>query len=181
MADLRFERTERLIQMTFINLLQTTNFNDITIAKLAKESLIDRTTFYSHYDNIYELADNLVQQNLNYFNDAFSGMNSERRFDQQFDSYSFFSKDLYNLINKHRSELQQIRALPLGQNSFDIQLRKIFSAEYSKVTGLKETDFTVYLLVNLAMSNLDYILENQRVPEKAELIKGLKSIEKFIH
>lgn len=67
MADLRFERTEQMLQQSFLKLLETTPFHDISIAKLAKKSLIDRTTFYAHYENIYELAEKLIDQYLEHF------------------------------------------------------------------------------------------------------------------
>lgn len=45
MADYRYERTDRDIQDTFIRLLQIDGFESLTVSKLAKESLIDRSTF----------------------------------------------------------------------------------------------------------------------------------------
>lgn len=37
MADLRFERTEKMIQLAFLELLKHTSFNEISIAKQPKQ------------------------------------------------------------------------------------------------------------------------------------------------
>lgn len=108
MADLRFERTEHMIQLTFLKMLETMTLNEISIAKLAKESLIDRTTFYAHYDNIYELAKTLIDRNLDPFIVAFSEADKQRRRDKNFDSYSFFTEQLVDYLINHRQELFQI-------------------------------------------------------------------------
>lgn len=179
MADLRFERTEQMIQLNFLKLLDTTNFNDISIAKLAKASLIDRTTFYAHYNNIYELAENLVEQNLAPFKAALSESRKKRR-DRNFDNYSFFTHELVDYLITHRLELLKIRSLQLGTKSFDQQLRSFFSDIYAEITRSSKNDFTIYLLVNLAMSDLDFVLENERVPTRNELQQSFNKIDTFI-
>ena len=44
--DLRFLRTETMIKEKFIEQLLVMPFHDMTVTKLAKISMIDRTTFY---------------------------------------------------------------------------------------------------------------------------------------
>ncbi|QOV20304.1 TetR/AcrR family transcriptional regulator [Blautia liquoris] len=180
MADLRFERTEQMLQQSFLKLLETTPFHDISIAKLAKKSLIDRTTFYAHYENIYELAEKLIDQYLEHFADAFEQNIKKREQEKKFDSYSFFDEELTAYLIGNRKKIMLVRALNLGMNSFDAKLRSLFKREYAKTLNVSENAFTIYLVVNLAMSNIDFILEKQRVPSKKELKKGLIKIEEFL-
>jgi len=73
-----------------------------------------------------------------------------------------------------------VRALNLGINSFDAKLRRLFKSEYVEALNIPENEFTIYLLVNLAMSNMDFTLEKQRVPSKKELKEGLVKIEEYL-
>lgn len=180
MADLRFERTEQMLQLNFLKLLETTPFNDISIAKLAKASLIDRTTFYAHYENIYELAEQLIDQYLEHFAKVFEQNIKKRKQEEKFDSYSFLDEELNAYLVENRKKIMLVRALNLGINSFDAKLRRLFKSEYVEALNIPENEFTIYLLVNLAMSNMDFTLEKQRVPSKKELKEGLVKIEEYL-
>lgn len=47
--DLRFRKTERLIQQTFRELLKEKDYFHISIQELASRAEINRNTFYLHY------------------------------------------------------------------------------------------------------------------------------------
>src|SRR5699024_11262330 len=142
--------------------------------------MIDRTTFYAHYENLYELAEELIEKNLAPFTIAFETSEKKQKWDRNFDSYSFFTSELIHYLINHREELMKVRSLPLGTNGFDAQLRNLCATTYAELTRLSKNDFTVFLLVNLAMSNLDFVIEHQRIPSKAELQQGLKKMEEFL-
>ncbi len=180
MADLRFERTEKMIQLNFLKLLETTSLNDISIARLAKASMIDRSTFYAHYDNVFELAEQLIDDNLAYFSKAFEQSVQKRKWEKNFDSYSFFTEELVTYLTHNRHEIQLLRSLNLGINSFDQKLRRLFSQVYAQLLDLSTTDFIIFLLVNMALSDFEFVLENQRVPSKTELKNGLQKIVEFL-
>lgn len=180
MADLRFERTEQMIQLSFLKLLETTPFHDISIAKLAKASLIDRTTFYAHYENVYELAEQLIDQYLEHFANAFEQNIKKRKQEKKFDSYSFLDEELNSYLAENRKKILLVRALNLGMNSFDAKLRRLLRSKYAETVNTSKDDFIIYLLVNLAMSNIDFVLEKQRVPSKKELKEVLVKIEEYL-
>lgn len=147
MADLRFARTEKMLQLAFLKLLESTPYHEISIAKLAQESLIDRTTFYAHYDNLAELAEELIRQELAPFHHALSTRQDLQQ-KQNFDNYSFFSHELLSHLLTDRQQITLLRELPLGSNSFDRQLRGIFTQTYAKILQVPASDFTVFLLDN---------------------------------
>lgn len=179
MADLRFERTEKIIQLAFLELLKTTPYEKISIAKLAQVSMVDRTTFYAHFENLSELADTLIENALAPFVAAFLE-SKEQKTNRNFDSYTFFSHELVDHLLSNRSQIETVHELPLEANSFDHRLRKLFTDTYTTFLKLPETDFTIFLFVNLAMANFDFILKNSRVPSKKELQLGLKRMESFL-
>ena len=50
--DLRYQKTERLIQQTFRELMGEMDYLQISIQKLADRAQINRKTFYLHYSSI---------------------------------------------------------------------------------------------------------------------------------
>lgn len=55
--DLRVKKTERAIRRAFFQLLQTKPFEKITVKELSELAEINKTTFYAHYETIYDLLD----------------------------------------------------------------------------------------------------------------------------
>ena len=57
--DIRIEKTKRAITNTFLELRARKPLEKITIKELCEKALINKSTFYSHYRDIYDLSDAL--------------------------------------------------------------------------------------------------------------------------
>ena len=55
----RFRDNEKKIEVCFINMLNSTDISKITVRSICEEAGINRTTFYAHYTDIYDLLDKL--------------------------------------------------------------------------------------------------------------------------
>lgn len=55
--DLRIEKTENAIKNAFIQLRSKKALEKITVRELCEKAYIHKSTFYSHYQDIYELSD----------------------------------------------------------------------------------------------------------------------------
>lgn len=55
--DLRIEKTENAIKNAFIQLRAKKALEKITVKELCEKAYIHKSTFYSHYQDIYELSD----------------------------------------------------------------------------------------------------------------------------
>lgn len=53
--DPRVLRTRKLIMDSFINLSEQKDFTDITIKDITTEAMINRATFYYHFEDKYDL------------------------------------------------------------------------------------------------------------------------------
>lgn len=58
--DLRVVKTRSNIKQAFIRLLEEKDFHDITIQNILDLALINRSTFYNHYLDKYDLAEKLI-------------------------------------------------------------------------------------------------------------------------
>lgn len=59
-TDYRTYITKQLIKESLARLVSTTSFSNITIAALCREAQISRTTFYSHYQHIMNVVDDIL-------------------------------------------------------------------------------------------------------------------------
>ena len=54
-TDLRVIKTKNLIYNTLIELMKDKTFEEIKVSDICNKALINRSTFYSHYEDKYDL------------------------------------------------------------------------------------------------------------------------------
>lgn len=73
--------TKNLIKEEFLKLLEERSFNSITISMISERCEINRNTFYYHYEDIYSLVKEILQDEI-------------KRVDQEFNSSSSWENSL---------------------------------------------------------------------------------------
>lgn len=63
-TDPRVFRTRRLIMDSFIELSAKKEFKDITVKDITTEAMINRATFYYHFEDIYDLLEKALSEVL---------------------------------------------------------------------------------------------------------------------
>ncbi len=63
-TDLRIQRTRKFIMDSFIELSGQKEFKDITVKDIATEAMINRATFYYHFEDIYDLLEKVLSEVL---------------------------------------------------------------------------------------------------------------------
>lgn len=63
-TDPRILRTRKLIMDAFIELSGKKEFKDITIKDITTEAMINRATFYYHFEDIYDLLEKVLSEVL---------------------------------------------------------------------------------------------------------------------
>lgn len=90
-VDLRIVKTRANIKNTFIELLSEKEFNEITIQNILDKALINRSTFYKHYSDKYELAEQLGSEVLKnaalFINERFNDKKENDLFSTIYKSY----------------------------------------------------------------------------------------------
>ena len=61
-TDLRVIKTKKILFNTLLELMKNKNFEKIKISDICEESLINRSTFYAHYEDKYELLMELFEE-----------------------------------------------------------------------------------------------------------------------
>lgn len=62
--DARYRKSEERIQNALGELLSTKTLADVSVSELTRKANVSRATFYSHYDNVGDVFDQLVARTL---------------------------------------------------------------------------------------------------------------------
>lgn len=61
-TDLRIVKTKKILFNTLLKLMKEKNFEKIKISDICEEALINRSTFYAHYEDKYDLLTDLFEE-----------------------------------------------------------------------------------------------------------------------
>ena len=175
--DLRIIKTENNIRTTFIQLINEKDFNSITVQNILDRALINRSTFYNHYTDKYNLAETIAQNFIDEFRYSanFKLINRET------------FKGLLNVKDKVLEELyaQKITILGLwkihtGKIHVYDDMQAILKQRYIELTenDVKENidiEYESYICASILLSTLKFILEGQRIYTVDEITEGLRN------
>lgn len=80
--DKRVIKTKKNIRETFLSLLRETTFEKITVTQIADRAMIGKTTFYLHYSDKYELAEECIRDFLLEINEGIRALCPKESFDR---------------------------------------------------------------------------------------------------
>ena len=100
--DLRIVKTRRNIREAFIQLRADTPLEKIRVTELCKLAMINKTTFYKHYENIYALSDEIEDESIQAIMDSFAHM------DALFSEPERFVKGMYYAFKSHEALIQTL-------------------------------------------------------------------------
>ncbi len=64
-TDLRIRRTHKFLQAAMIELITEKGFDTITVGDIAERAMINRATFYRHYQDKYDLVAKIFEDTVN--------------------------------------------------------------------------------------------------------------------
>lgn len=63
--DLRVRRTHTLLREALIDLIAEKGFDAVTVGEIAERAMVNRATFYRHYQDKYALVTGIFQEAVN--------------------------------------------------------------------------------------------------------------------
>jgi hypothetical protein len=114
MTDLRVVKTKKSIREAFLKLRSEDALEKIKVTKICELALINKTTFYNHYQDIYDLSDEIEDETISSIMDNFH---------HQYDLFSnpeAFMKGLYFAFKSHEEVI-----LILFSGRMDVLIRKV--------------------------------------------------------
>ena len=110
----RSQETRERVKQALVALLKKEDILDITVSRLCAEAKINRTTFYSHYDSVADIMEELM---VEIGKDLFTRFEGPR-----YDESNPFSFDHLVIVLEHMQENQNFYRAYLGQSTAQRQL-----------------------------------------------------------
>ena len=170
-TDLRVVKTKRTIREAFLRLMESKGLESMTVQDILDEALVNRKTFYTYYQNKYDLAEQIAAE----FLDSFDTMVA-RRFPAAAGGRpeTFSIDEIYAELNQNRGEVQAIWSIRTDRvNVFDElaqRLRRIYlnMAAYYGVGG--DVELQAYMFSTFVLSTYQHIMETDEPFETDELL-----------
>lgn len=177
-VDLRIVKTRANIKNTFIELLSEKEFNEITIQNILDKALINRSTFYKHYSDKYELAEQLVDEVLKntalFINERFSNKKEE-------DLFSTIYKAYVHLYDQRKTilALWKIRTNTLHlYDDIEDLLKKNFMQYLILHNNFKDSSLLDYyssIYSSLVLTTLKWILTSGNESDIKKILKQVQN------
>ncbi|MGP4060435.1 TetR/AcrR family transcriptional regulator [Halobacillus sp. H74] len=130
-TDLRVKRTRKLINEAFLKFIQEKGFDAMTIQEIADEALINRATFYLHYDDKYDLLEKMssdvIQELISVINPPFDQADQEVNIERLKGSVT----NVYQCIQKHQM-FYQVMFGKNGINGFRNNLEEVIRDKFDR-------------------------------------------------
>ncbi len=172
--DLRVEKTEKAIKNAFIELRARKPLEKITVKELCAEAYINKSTFYSHYADIYALSEAMEQETVA------SIINSI----EHLKDYTFENSDAFTraLCLAFMSQISLIRILFSGKeqnhlgNQLDYELKKVIFRKYPEY----EKDVEKNILLSYCIQGTYHAFLNNPEADGETFVKTIEKIVKCL-
>ena len=98
--DLRVVKTRKNIRDAFIELRKKYSLDEIKVNALCEKAMINKTTFYNHYQDIYELSEELEKEVLDNF------LNNFRDIDMMLTDSQRFINGMHTVLESENEMLR---------------------------------------------------------------------------
>ncbi|HTK08369.1 MAG TPA: TetR/AcrR family transcriptional regulator [Ktedonobacteraceae bacterium] len=107
-TDLRIRRTHKFLQEAMIELITEKGFDAITVGDIAERGMINRATFYRHYQDKYDLVARVFEEAANHLVEdmkpLYKGMDPDEKI------------EIWNQLFGHIAEHARLYRAMLGKN-----------------------------------------------------------------
>ena len=107
--DLRIVKTRASLYRSLMKLMKNKSFEEIKISEICKESLINRSTFYDHFNDKYELLNSLI-------NDLKNDLNQALIIDNNKKSIKEYAEELFKALLNHIDQNKEVYSTVIKVN-----------------------------------------------------------------
>lgn len=156
--NLQYKRTDRDITNAFIKLIQSKPFEKITVQDIMEEAMINRSTFYQHFRDKYEIAERLQT----YYVDELKRILIEIR-----KKAPTHLKEMNELTRtyfiENRTVLKSLMKIKTEQTDIIREWNKFFQEGYLEVSDSPNAKVEANLFSNISVGFITYYIENEDI------------------
>ncbi len=124
-------RTKRMIREAFARLIgEKKMISNISVAELSERADIAKSTFYNHYDDIYAVADEILQEVLDGLNMIIDSMEADKTKD-----YRIYIKSIFAFLKQNENLYRNVVNSPDALFFIDKIKHVISNRVFTKITS----------------------------------------------
>ena len=180
--DLRIVKTNINIRNTFIQLLNEKDFDSITIQNILDRALINRSTFYKHYSDKYDLAEAIAKDFLEKFKSL-----SDVRFLNKEDTIGLLKgmDKVYKIFYEEKMTILGLWKIRTEKINVYEDMETILKQKYIEFAKdyIKENynvEYQSCIFASLCLTTLKFVMESQKIYTAHELINELQQYIEII-
>ena len=170
----KITKTQKKFEESLLKLMETKKFEAITVNDITELADVNRSTFYRHYFDKYELLekveDNILNDVLTYQSNIINSINkNEITKDFKLTDYVSTDKNFFIVYKEHLNEIKILLGYN-GSNSFRKKIRLTMIDIFKQTFNLasfnasnQEIELLFQFLVGSFVSILDYWTDNQEL------------------
>jgi AcrR family transcriptional regulator len=176
--DRKTRYTRKVLADSLIELMKEKSFAKITTKELCERADINRTTFYAHYRDKYDLLQQIEEETLAYFEDMLDRYDSRR-------SRREIQEMVEGMLNFIADNSSSLHILLSENGDLDFQkkvlrrfMQKDLVTKYFSERAVEEEmhEYWYAFIVNGAIGLIQHWLKNNMsipIPEMAKILTGL--------
>lgn len=119
--DLRIQKTKKNLYEALLHLMETEFFEKIKVSDICGKALVNRSTFYAHFEDKYMLLDSLIA-------DLIDSLKQQLSKNKNISSSKEYYMQVMKLLFDHIEEKKEIYKLIMVNNKNSIAMDMIYSA-----------------------------------------------------
>jgi len=172
-------RTEPDIQNAFITLVNQKGFRDVTISDIAKTAMINRQTFYYHYQDKYQLTETMISDLVETYDELYQkfvtvklqAVNLSHRIPMLFpETNSFWAAN--------REKVAALFSIEYSDYTLENELKKRFRSYLPMLLGREPLPLEANVFPAIILSVIETVVKTGQVPTQDEIIRTFSSISK---
>lgn len=150
-TDRRVIKTKRAIRNAFAKLLSEKDINEITIKNIADEADINRKTFYSYYNGVYEVIDEIENEIITSFNKALLKSAPDNILNDPYEVFENLTSIMNSDLEFYSHLLKMDHNMTLVTKIVDL-LKQNIKKSFSELVSLSEEDLGI--IVDFSVSGM---------------------------
>ena len=166
--DLRIVKTRKVLKETFLDMRKEMPLEKIRVRELCKRALVNKSTFYNHYEDIYQLSEEMENEAI-------------REFLNRFEAKDCFLSDPLRFISEMPAAFDSNMALldPLFRGRFDAAFLKL-TEQLKKLYITSETPVAEEIRVTFLLNGALHTLRELKYVKKYDDALLAETVAKFI-
>lgn len=178
MTDLRVVKTRKAIQDAFVDLVLEEGFDRITVSELARRAMINRQTFYKHYLDKFDLAEQMGHEIVGWYDQLgeqrVNLSNQDKNIIQIMDE---LRPTLTQLIQTNSREISAMRLVHLPNFDLWEEITKRIEKIANQLMGGTATLFEQTIMTGIVSGLINYLISQSSIPDDEELAESLVHIK----